>query len=174
MKQYWSNKHTKSFTQLLPVMRSRIILKRSRFQKDKRMRFRLWKLSLGLDSAKFKNLYIWMWIRLQQEKFCCSLRFRPPGSAKLVPVFTRATHIFLTFLFDFFKNNFLSRLTRCAPNHNHWLGCPFFASDKMMRNDAKRSEKMRKQTLSRPEEAKLSKTKWYCSSFAYMKHIKPF
>jgi hypothetical protein len=40
-----------------------------------------------------------------------------------------------------------------------YIGCPFFASDKMMRNDAKRSEKMRKQTLSRPEEAKLSKTK---------------
>jgi hypothetical protein len=36
------------------------------------------------------------------------------------------------------------------------VGCPFFASNKKMRNEAK---KMRKQTLIRPEEAKLSKTK---------------
>jgi hypothetical protein len=33
---------------------------------------------------------------------------------------------------------------------------------------------MRKQTLSRPEEAKLSKTKLACFSFAYMNQIKPF
>jgi hypothetical protein len=40
--------------------------------------------------------------------------------------------------------------------HTLELGCPFFASYKKMRNEAK---KMQKQTLSRPEEAKLSKTK---------------
>jgi hypothetical protein len=46
-----------------------------------------------------------------------------------------------------------------------WLGCPFFASNKKMRNEAK---KMQKQTLSWREEAKLSETKWDCFSFAYM------
>jgi hypothetical protein len=49
------------------------------------------------------------------------------------------------------------------------------------RNEAKpsktkqnKAKKMRKQTLSRPEEAKLSKTKCDCFSFAYMNHIKQF
>jgi hypothetical protein len=51
------------------------------------------------------------------------------------------------------------------------LGCPFFASNKKMQNEAK---KMRKQTLSRPEEAKLSKKKVDRFSFAYMNHIKQF